>query len=119
MLYQNPSGKFKIHISNDSWAFCRRLGFSLYRTIDLGSSDEEVRCDPNNQNKIDLISLDENNCEIDPHKNNENSNESDSSEKHENSPEIDPHENNGNNHEIDKHEKEIMYINKNKNKVKY
>ena len=61
----------------------------------MGSSDEEVRCDPNNQNKIDLISLDENNCEIDPHKNNKNRNESDSSEKHDNSPEIDQHENNG------------------------
>ena len=45
--------------------------------LELGSADEEVRCDSsNNQNEIDLNDLvDENNHEIDPHENNENSNE--------------------------------------------
>ena len=52
---------------------------------ELGSADEEVRCDSsNNQNEIELNYLvDENNHEIDPHENNENSNEIDPSEKYE------------------------------------
>ena len=53
--------------------------------IELGSADEEVRCDcSNNKNEIELNDLvDENNLEIDPHENNENSNDIDPSEKDE------------------------------------